>query len=101
MPSLLGSCCVCGTFEGVTNLITLHQRAPVPGTGWGCFLCQLPEDGAVAVTCDQCLRLKLVWACHGYPHEGKRVPIESLEGEFDHDHELHRRHDVAARAARQ
>ena len=55
----LGRCCACleeGT-EGnpVRNLMMLDRLAPTPGTGWGCFVCGLPLDGAVAVLCERCV----------------------------------------------
>ncbi len=55
-PPDLGPCCACGkSGPDVRNIMMLHVRAPVPGTGWGCFACKLPLNGAVAVLCDICL----------------------------------------------
>ncbi len=84
----LGPCCTCGTTVGVNNIMMLELRAPTPGKGWGCLVCNLPQDGAVAVLCDACadggLPLKMV--CDGYPKDGKRVPFDSLPDEpFMHD----------------
>lgn len=82
----LGPCCNCGTTVGVTNMVMLHRRAPVPGTGWGCMICRLPADGAVAVLCDGCLGQEVKAVCLGYPKEGRRTPVKSLAPEaFDHD----------------
>ena len=50
-PSL-GPCCMCAG-DGV-NIIMLDRRAVIPGHGWGCFICGLPRDGAVAVLCNGC-----------------------------------------------
>ncbi|MBE9050663.1 hypothetical protein IQ243_09595 [Nostocales cyanobacterium LEGE 11386] len=92
----LGMCCGCGcTGETVRNIITLEKKAPVPGTGWGCLVCGLPSDGAVAVVCDDCLALLqqhqdiLTHAVHGYPTEKGRCDIASLTGEFKHKNILH------------
>jgi len=39
----LGACCACGRSDSlVRNVVMLEQRASVPGTGWGCLLCNLP-----------------------------------------------------------
>jgi hypothetical protein len=95
--SQFGTCCICERAEGVTNILMLDQRAPIPGHGWGCVVCGLPSDGAVAVLCDACLDLyakqhdALRFVCRGYPgHEG-RVPISELSPEpFTHDEAKHR-----------
>lgn len=88
----LGRCCACEK-EGddVRNAIMLNKRSPTPGKGWGCFQCHLPMDGALAVLCDHCLETnaEIKFAVAGYPYKNKRVPIESLVGEFDHRMEFH------------
>lgn len=85
-----GPCCTCGTTEGVTNIVMLSQRGPTPGKGWGCVVCDLPADGALAVLCDDCLEKPIRSVCDGYPKEGKRTPVEELPpGEFDHDAAKH------------
>lgn len=82
----LGPCCTCGTIEGVYNIMMIKQRAPTPGKGWGCVVCHLPTDGAIAVVCDACMDLPIKSVCDGYPNEGLRVPIEDLSPDnFDHD----------------
>jgi hypothetical protein len=69
----------------------LSQKAPVPGTGWGCVRCLLSPHGAVAVVCDFCVRDKrpLREACLGFAVRKERIPIEKLEGHHDHDHRFH------------
>jgi hypothetical protein len=52
MPDL-GPCCMCGIPEPQA-IVMLSRRAAVPGHGWGCVVCGLPPDGAVAVLCDPC-----------------------------------------------
>ena len=90
----LGSCCACGK-EGreVRNIIMLDLKAPVPGTGWGCVVCGLPSDGAVAVVCDSCLENHepIRYACKGYAGQNVRVPVESLTEKFEHDCSRHER----------
>jgi hypothetical protein len=92
----LGPCCVCGGTERVRNIISLHQLSPTPGKGWGCVQCGVPADGAIAVTCDSCgpnslgdKLPELKFACAGYPGTDGRVPIDSLQGVFDHDYSKH------------
>jgi hypothetical protein len=88
----LGSCCCCGkTGPSVRNVMMLKVKAPVAGRGWGCFVCGLPSDGAVAVLCDECLGDKpegsqpdIKFACIGYPQENQRVPLDQLTEPFDH-----------------
>ena len=88
-----GSCCACGKMdkETVRNIYFLHKLAPVSGKGWGCLQCGLPSDGAVAVVCDDCHdgKKEVKFAIVGYPRDGKRIPIEKLEGSFDHDYSKH------------
>jgi hypothetical protein len=73
--------------------MTLPRRGPGPGGhGWGCHVCNLPPDGAIAVVCDACFDAKkeIKFVCDGYPVMNQRVPIESLAPEeFDHDQEKH------------
>ena len=89
----LGPCCHCEkTGPAVRNIMMLHRRAPVPGTGWGCFQCGLSQDGAVAVLCDECLEASKPkrFVCVGQPGDGKRMPVEELSTEpFDHDMSKH------------
>lgn len=87
-----GTCCICQSPRRVRNLIMLHRRGPVPGTGWGCFTCGLPSDGAIAVICDQCfdaggdIEKRLTEVVYGYPADRKRIPFSELAPEpFDHD----------------
>lgn len=86
----LGPCCVCGTSINVSTIVCLPVRSSTPGKGWGCAVCQLPNDGAVAVVCDGCDPTAAVVACVGYPHEGVRTPIARLLTPFDHDPAAHR-----------
>ena len=83
----VGACCACGRSDReVRNIIALAFRAPVPGTGWGCVVCGLPSDGAIAVVCDQCLELDapIVEVCNGYATNGKRLNRIFVTEPFDH-----------------
>ena len=91
--SEFGACCACGMDRGdVRNFITLEKLAPVPGTGWGCVLCGLPGNGAVAVVCDACAASNRPprWAVHGWAADKERIAIEKLSGSFAHNAVLHR-----------
>lgn len=90
-PPDLGPCCVCGVIgPTVRNIMMLDQRTPTPGSGWGCFVCGLPMDGAVAVLCDACTHSEIKFVCDGYPAEGKRVPVAELSADvFAHDMSKH------------
>ena len=90
----MGPCCSCEKEdETVRNLMMMEFRAPVPGTGWGCTVCNLPRDGAVAVICDECLegKAQITQIIVGFPAEGTRqrfVDTDKLE-EFKHDLAYH------------
>lgn len=88
----LGECCACGRTENVRNVVMHNKRAPVPGTGWGCVVCSLPNDGAVSVICDLCLETnaKIKDVCHGFPKAKSRRALASLSPEpFQHDMRYH------------
>jgi hypothetical protein len=88
----LGPCCGCEGNEAVNNILMLSRRGPSPGYGWGCVVCNLPPDGAVAVLCDKCAELYkdnpaiVRFVCRHYPSSGGRASIDELPaGNFDHD----------------
>ena len=89
-PSL-GPCCICRGSEDVHTVIMLDLRAPIPGHGWGCVVCNLPCDGAYAVICNRCVPeygaglTKLRFACRGYGPIDGRVSIDALTEPFGHD----------------
>lgn len=91
----VGGCCNCGEVRpDVRNFVQLEVKAPEPGKGWGCLVCGLPMDGAMAVLCDTCIEAvidgaKIVNACAGYPGENRRVPVASLTERFSHHEALH------------
>lgn len=87
-----GPCCACGGTDNVRNIIMLDVKASKPGTGWGCAICHLPSDGAMAVLCDECIKNKaeIRFACDGYLAGKQRIEISKLSGE--HKHNLKYRH---------
>jgi len=86
----LGPCCVCEAPTGARNILMLRSKAPIAGHGWGCMVCDLSMDGAVAVVCDGCVGQPLKFACRGYPQTDGRIPIAELTGTHDHDLARHR-----------
>lgn len=100
-PSL-GPCCICGGTRRVRNVIELDKKSPTAGRGWGCLVCGLPLDGAVAVVCDYCfeehtkkstvphsLVFALKFACKGYPATDGRVSFKELVGSHEHNLQFH------------
>jgi hypothetical protein len=94
-PSL-GPCCICETYVGVTVILMLPRRGPIPGHGWGCAVCGLPSDGATAVLCEGCYEFveagaTPIFVCRGYPGSEGRMLYSALSDEhFDHRAALHR-----------
>jgi len=89
----LGTCCACEkTGESVRNLVMLPELAPVAGTGWGCAVCGLAADGAMAVMCDACLasHAEIRFAMSGYATDRLRIERKLLEGVHEHNQEHHR-----------
>jgi hypothetical protein len=87
-----GPCCSCEkASEDVRNIVMLEQKTTIPGSGWGCVQCGIPADGAVAVLCDDCVNLgrPIRFAIAGPVKDKKRVPIESLGAEHEHDMSKH------------
>lgn len=92
----LGICCACGNTEA-RNILTLALRAPVSGTGWGCVICGIPPDGALAIVCNRCLEYiahssrpdAIRYVICGYPASRQRMPISELTQEFHHDQQAH------------
>ena len=82
-----GPCCVCnGKGPTVRNFLLIEIKTPVPGTGWGCMICNLPADGAIAIVCDSCLEAQRtpISIAYGYPIEKKRCFIDALIEDFKH-----------------
>ena len=84
----LGACCICEKNDDtVIKVLAMHFRAPVDGTGWGCFQCKRPSNGALVVVCDECLETydgkidtSLKFVINGYPAKRKRIAIAQVVG---------------------
>lgn len=89
----LGPCCACGGTEAVVNILMLSHEAPQHATGWGCAICGLPANGALAVLCEGCLtaKNKPTQICVGYPGDGVRIPLEQAKQapRFEHNMAKH------------
>jgi hypothetical protein len=86
------ACCACGSTKLPTNnVVMLDKKSPTPGVGWGCVLCNLPSDGAIAVVCTPCIEAKvpIAFACTSYISDDARTPVEQLAGEHKHDMKFH------------
>lgn len=87
----LGSCCNCGKVgPDVCNVLLLHFKAPTPGTGWGCHLCNLKSDGAMSVLCEDCFKAgeNPRFICEGSPADNGRLPIEQMST-VPHNHNVY------------
>lgn len=87
-----GTCCACGTSENVSSVVLLDKRSPY-GHGWGCFLCGLSQDGAIAVVCEKCADegVPLREFVRGEVANGERASYEELTTAppFEHDPAFH------------
>ena len=94
MVDHMGPCCLCGKAPG-SVVVMLDFTAPVKGTGWGCVLCELPPDGAVAVLCEACAvrhpETSPDIVCFGYPSTGGgRIHVDAYPHKpFRHDPSCH------------
>jgi len=87
----LGTCCACGGVVNVRNIIMLPFETSIPGTGWGCFVCHLPSNGASAVLCDACIEsgAEIRYAVSGYTTKKERISYDSLTIPFLHNMKYH------------
>lgn len=94
------SCSWCGQTRVCRNIVLIDRLAPSPGKGWGCLICGLPEDGAIAVGCEECMadgahERTPTWVCSGWaaPADGvapERVRYADLpDGVFEHRMHFH------------
>ena len=90
----LGACCACESTENVRNILSLNYKAP-PGTisAWGCFPCNLPTEGAIAVLCDDCIErpdieADLKFILKDVKEQQPVPPIEAREP-FSHNDDNH------------
>lgn len=88
----VAKCCACGEVKVLRNILTIERRAPEIGTGWGCVQCGLPQDGAVAIVCDDCLNADtpVFLVCLGHAMGQERIPLRDLSPKpFSHNLALH------------
>lgn len=89
----LGKCCSCEK-EGpdVRNVMALPFKKPStePGSAWGCFVCGLPNEGAIAVLCDDCLHNgKIRFVVDGYAGDNLRLPVDEVQATAEpHNHDM-------------
>lgn len=79
----VGTCCACRRADvGLRNVVCMTFRAPESafGKGWGCVVCAIPGNGALAVICDNCMgrEAPIVDVCAGYLAEPARAEAEPL-----------------------
>lgn len=89
--AIIGRCCACGQRKQLRNIMMLPVKAPMIGRGWGCVVCGLSNDGAIAVLCDACLEVdaEILYACDGYAKDEGRIPIDALTEVHRHDESKH------------
>ena len=97
----LGPCCACGKEPPewskdlpdpwARNIVMLDLKGFSLGSGWGCLVCGLPFDGAVACLCDDCMTIgrPIRFAIDGDATLKKRVAIEQLTVPHNHDMTKH------------
>lgn len=91
------TCCACGKQTTDRNILLANKKAPIPNTGWGCHICGLPADGAIATLCNDCFEkiLKdknisiIKYVYKGFPENGELFSIEKLTEDFIHDETKH------------
>lgn len=49
-----GTCCVCESEMETCGIIQLGYKVESE-SGWGCFQCDLPMEGAIAIVCGDCV----------------------------------------------
>lgn len=97
-----GPCCICECEgESVQNFIQLDYKNPKKSTtsGWGCVVCGLPAEGALAIICDERLNNPdtviddIKFLMDG---ETGRVPVPAETDRVPHEHDLslHRELDI-------
>ena len=97
-PIIPGPCCACEKAGPHRNIVMMHFTSPIEGVGWGCVICGLPADGAVAVLCDDCIEEgrqhqgdEIKSVVLGYPENGERIGVDEYQHrDFDHSPDLHR-----------
>ena len=88
-----GTCCICEQEIEDPVLLSLSFKIHVESeTKWGCYQCGLPNEGAVAVICDDCFdeddvdfEDKIKYLMNG----GRgRIPVPPVEDRIPHECDL-------------
>ena len=89
-PKNYGACCICeAETADVQNIIMLDYKTRSESV-WGCYVCWLPFEGAVACVCDTCIEkydnveaeIKFLMDSH------RRIPVPPVEERVLHQHNL-------------
>ena len=91
-------CCVCGEIKRTVRNIGMLPFKGEPGTGWGCVQCGLPPDGVSFAACDACTARAEDrpprYFIKGYFADYELVPIEELDRNQKHEHDLSKHPEV-------
>jgi len=93
--TITGPCCACRRQDvELRNVVCMAFRGPITATGkgWGCAVCGLPTDGAIAIVCDDCREsdAAILDVCAGYAADPARVEASPLRGRpWEHRRERH------------
>ena len=88
------TCCACGQCAISRNIAMLPWLCALPGKGWGCVVCGIPANGAIAIICDRCAETgkdiaDIAWACCGDGAGFEPIDLTKARGEFGHDLSKH------------
>lgn len=87
-------CCACEKQDAsVCNVVCMPFKGPIGFAGWGCFVCDLEPNGAVAILCNDCINAGAeprFIAGGKFASDGVLVPLEGFERKpFDHNWSKH------------
>lgn len=94
---VISKCCGCNQIKVTNDVLMLDFKGPSPGKGWGCMVCNLPNDGAIAVLCEDCFKaveshtMEIQTIVTGYIQDNQRQPLppEDQRQPWQHDMEKH------------
>lgn len=91
-----GPCCGCErpNDKTVRTIVMMDIEAPEGFVGWGCVVCKLPNRGAIAILCDDCMSKSALpkFICTGvWVTERKRQALDDtfVIRAFMHDDSRH------------
>lgn len=86
-----GTCCVCESEMETCGIIQLGYKVESE-SGWGCYQCGLPMEGAIAIVCGDCVdkHAETIEDQIKYLMDGKkgRFPVPPVEKRVTHEHDL-------------